>query len=84
MFVGALILGLVVCVGVWVALFKLTFDDRDGFFECVMYCFKPDLWSWIQGDGLEDFWCTLNLNCWLAVGFAAGAGTFLGVVSLFG
>jgi len=80
----AVILGVLACVGVWAALFRLIFDDRDGFFECVMYCFKPDLWSWINGEGLEDFLCTLKLNFWLWIGLVAGAGTFLGVNLLFG
>ena len=79
----ATILGVVACVGVWAALFRLMFDDRDGFFECVMYSFKPNLWSWINGEGLEDFWCTLKLNFWFWIGLLAGSGTFLGVSLLF-
>ena len=84
MSIVAVILGVLACVGVWAALFRLIFDDRDGFFECVMYCFKPDLWSWINGEGLEDFLCTLKLNFWLWIGLVAGVGTFLGVNLLFG
>ncbi len=49
-----------------------------------MYCFKPDLWSWINGEGLEDFWRTLKVNFWVWIGLVAGAGTFLGVNLLFG
>jgi len=80
----AVILGVVACVGVWAALFRLIFDDRDGFFECVRHCFKADWWSWINGEGLETFWCTLKLTFWLLIGLVAGAGTFLGVNLLFG
>jgi len=44
----AVILGLTVSVGIWTVLFKPVFASKDGFFECVIYYFKPDFWSWMQ------------------------------------
>ena len=78
----AVILGLTVSVGIWTVLFKPVFASKDGFFECVIYYFKPDFWSWMQGEWGEDFWSTLKLNFWLISGALVGNCTYLGIVVL--
>ena len=75
---------IVVGLAVLVLLFKPVFGDWDNFTECVGYCFKPDLLSWIQGDWGEDFWAELKVSFWTGCGLAAGWGVYAGLMKLLG
>lgn len=44
-----------------------VFDDLDGFLESLMYAIKPDILSWIQGQGVDDAWGELKLYIWLGL-----------------
>ena len=77
-----MILGLVVGLGLLILLFKPFFGNQEEFMRCVGYLFKPDIFSWFQGDWGEDFVCTLKLQFWLGLGVAAGAATFFGILSI--
>ena len=52
---------------------KLIFKDFEGFFDCVIFWFKPDLWSFLDGALTEDWWETLKL--WI---FLAGCAAIIG------
>lgn len=63
--------GLIVILGlmnipVYLYLGKWLFTDWHGFGEAVMYWFKPDMWSWISGDGWEDMVAELKLGIFFA------------------
>lgn len=45
---------------------KAVFDDWDGFVECVKYWLMPDIISWLNGEGVDDWWAELKLWWWLA------------------
>ncbi len=63
-------------VGVLALLFKPIFDDFDGFADCMRYAWRPDIWSWINGDGLEDMWAEMKLGFWWSCGFGTGFGIY--------
>ena len=41
---------------------RLLFDSGSELWEAVKYYFKPDLISWISGDGMEDFIAEFKLS----------------------
>lgn len=45
----------------------VMFDNLEGFFESVKYAIKPDIISWIQGEGYDDLWAELKLFAFLAL-----------------
>jgi hypothetical protein len=45
----------------------VIFDSWEGFGESLYYWIRPDMWSWIQGDGVEDWWAELKLVFFLIV-----------------
>ncbi len=55
-----LVLG-VVNIPVYWFIGKFLFTDGESFWEAIGYWFKPDLWSWINGDGLEDMMAEMKL-----------------------
>ena len=65
--VGTLTLGL---------LWRPIFGDLETFNQCVAYAFKPDLFSWLDGNLLEDYAATWRFQIWLLPGLAAGFGTY--------
>jgi|TARA_B100000676_G_scaffold258073_1_gene266265 hypothetical protein len=76
MYFVAIILGLVVGIGVMVVLYKPIFGDWEGFTEALGYTFKPDIWSWFNGELFEDFWNTFKFNIWWGSGLISGLVTF--------
>ena len=80
----ALVVGIVVGIVLLVVLFKPFFGGREEFLRCLGYLFKPDFYSWIQGDWGEDFVCTLKFQFWLFLGFGGGAAVYIGISALFG
>jgi len=75
-FFVAITLGLVVGIGVMVVLYKPIFGDWEGFTEALGYTFKPDIWSWFDGEFFEDFWNTLKFNIWWGSGLISAIVTF--------
>lgn len=61
-------------------LFKPVFGSAAEFWECLRYWMTPDFFSWISGEGMEDFFAELKLGVWCVCGIAVG----LGVSSLIG
>ena len=43
----------------------LIFDNWNGFVEAVHYCRQPDSWSWLRGEGLEDFFSEMKMLFWI-------------------
>jgi hypothetical protein len=65
---AAAAVGLIIAVLLW----KPFFRDGSGFWECVKYSLKPDWISWWQGEGMEDWWCSLKLGVWLFLSLGCG------------
>ncbi|MFT5326542.1 MAG: hypothetical protein ACI8P0_004418 [Planctomycetaceae bacterium] len=57
-------------------LFKPFFDNAEGFVECLRYSMTPDIFSWFNGEGVEDWWAEMKLSLWLICGGAAGYGAY--------
>lgn len=71
-----IIAGLATALIVLGLLFKPIFDDIDGFGDCVRFWLTPDIWSWMQGEGYDDWWAEMKLFAWLLLGGGAGFGVF--------
>ena len=67
---------------VW-GLGKFFFGDLDGFGEAVFFWFKPDIFSWMSGEGGADFFAELKLALFLICCGAVGYGEFLFSQRLF-
>ena len=63
-------------IAVMALLFKPLFDDFEGFAGCIRFWFKPDFWSWLDGEGFEDWWAEMKLGFWFALGTGAGFGVY--------
>lgn len=72
----AIVSGVIAGIAVMALLFKPMFDDFDGFVECMRYAWAPDIWSWINGEGLEDMWAEMKLGFWWLCGIGAGFGVY--------
>lgn len=48
-------------------LYRLFFQDLDEFLQAIFYWFKPDMWSWLDGEFMEDFWAELKLGLFFAL-----------------
>jgi len=55
---------------------KLLFEDWYGFKEALVYWVKPDMWSWMSGEGMEDFFAELKLGIFVAVNIGIVIGEF--------
>lgn len=63
-------------------LFKLFFNDRADFFECVKYCLKPDFFSWLDKDLQRDYCKSLKFGFYISICAALGFVAYLCVDSL--
>lgn len=52
---------------VYAAIGWVMFDGFEGFFESLKYAIKPDILSWIQGEGIDDMWNELKLFGFVAL-----------------
>jgi hypothetical protein len=43
----------------------VIFDDWEGFLESLKYLATPDWWSWLRGEGIEDWWAELKFFFWV-------------------
>ena len=48
-------------IPVYYGVYRVLFRDSDEFWDAVFYWFKPDMWSFIDGEFMEDFWAELKL-----------------------
>ncbi len=80
----AAVSGLVATVIVMAVLFKPLFGDWEEFVECIKFWFTPDIFSLFTGEYLEDRWSELKLVFWLVCGLLSWAGTYAGLMKLFG
>lgn len=53
-------------------LWKPFFGTLDDFVECLGYWFTPDAWSFLRGDGIDDFWAEFKLGIWLILSVSVG------------
>lgn len=58
---------LVANIPLYIGVGWVFFDNLDGFIESVKYWIKPDIISWIQGEGYDDAWHELKLFGFLAM-----------------
>jgi hypothetical protein len=75
---------IVVGVGVAAVLFRLFFEDRDDFFECVRYYFTPDIISMFRGEWGEDWWGETKLMVYLILSGGSGFVTYFELHKFFG
>lgn len=50
------------------------FDDWDGFIEALRYYLTPDFWSWIRGEGIDDWWAEFKVAAFIIACGAAVVG----------
>jgi hypothetical protein len=55
---------------------KWMFGSWEEFWDCVIYWFKPDIFSWFQGDFVEDFIAEMRLFLWSAISFSTTFGIY--------
>ncbi len=46
---------------VYFAIGWAIFDSWEGLGESLYYWIRPDMWSWIRGEGVEDAWAEFKL-----------------------
>jgi len=63
-------------IPVYIFIGWFLFEDWSGFFEALGYWFQPDSWSWLKGEGFDDFIAELKLFFFLALCAAAVFGEF--------
>lgn len=52
---------------IFIVLGKWIFGDFRGFLDAIYFWFKPDLWSFFQGQLGEDWWAELKLGFFISV-----------------
>ena len=57
---------------------NLIFTDWGEFGDAIVYWLKPDVVSWFQGEGMEDFFAEFKLGFMAICGFA----TYWGIMTL--
>jgi len=57
-------------------LYRLLFNTKQDFMECVRYWFTPDILSMIKGNYFEDSWAELKLLLWAVPSIAVGYGVY--------
>ena len=77
-----IVAGIFCGLGTAALLFKPFFGDAEGFSECLWYSLKPDILSWLNGEGIDDWWAETKLGIWLLCGSAVGYGVFVAVMAL--
>jgi hypothetical protein len=63
-------------------LFKLFFENRAEFWECVKYGLKPDFFSWLDKDLQRDYGKSMKLGFYIALCAGAGLVAYYSVESL--
>jgi len=55
-------------------LFRVFFSSKEDFFDCIRYCFTPDLWSILKGEFHQDFYAEVKIFLWLGLSVLMGFG----------
>ncbi|MCM8533249.1 MAG: hypothetical protein NE330_18920 [Lentisphaeraceae bacterium] len=72
------VVAVIAAIGSMLLVGKLIFTDLSDFGDAVAYWFKPDIFSWFQGEGMEDFFAELKLGFLALCGF----GTYWAITTL--
>jgi hypothetical protein len=56
---------ILVNIPLYYGFYRLLFRDLQDFIDAIFYWFKPDLWSWLDGEFFEDFWAELKLGAFI-------------------
>lgn len=67
-----LLVGWVVGLAAFAALYRPFFGVEKDFWECVWYSLKPDFMSWLDKDLQRDFGKSLKLSCFLFLVIGGG------------
>lgn len=59
-----------------VALYRIIFNDKEEFIECIKFWFTPDIFSLFQGNFWEDYKSEFKLGLWLGCGSMVGYGVY--------
>jgi len=79
-----IVVACVIFLVTFVLLFKTFFGKEEDFWECVGYCFKPDIFSLFQGKLVSDWGKSFKLNLFLCLCFGLGYLTYVVVGMLQG
>jgi len=55
---------------------KIIFTDWENFWSAVGYWFKPDMWSFMRGEGLKDFVAEMKLSFFFIICVGTVYGEF--------
>ncbi|GEM_PF-1140081 len=61
----ALVIWSFCALGATAVMWRMLFDALDDFWDCIKFWLKPDWWSMLKGQWLEDTWAELRLALWL-------------------
>jgi hypothetical protein len=59
--------------------FRFFFEDAAGFWDCFRFSLRPDLFSLLKGEWLEDQFKSMKLSLFLIVMGGAGSLVFFGL-----
>ena len=77
-------IGAVAGIATLIFLFRPLFGDGEGFLECVRFWIRPDIFSWVRGEGLDDWWAEMKLGAWLVIAVFVGVSVYGGLTAAFG
>jgi hypothetical protein len=66
-------------IAVLYVVYKVIFGDLSELGGAFRYWITPDIFSWFNGEGFDDFIAEMKLGLWLV----SGIGTYFGVLALF-
>ncbi|MCM8529204.1 MAG: hypothetical protein NE327_21960 [Lentisphaeraceae bacterium] len=73
------VVAVIIALGVMYFTYRLIFGCWEELSDAVTYWFTPDIFSWIRGESMEDFFAEMKLGFW----FLTGAATYFGVMNIF-
>ncbi len=69
------IIGIVIGVVLMALLFRPIFGTGENFWDAIKFWLTPDIFSWFNGKGFEDWLGEMRLGIWLGAGFGGYVGT---------
>lgn len=54
-------------IPIYLGVGRVLFNDFEDFMECIRYSLTPDLWSWLNGKGMEDWNAEMKLTSFFVV-----------------
>ena len=73
------VLGVIAAITVMYFTYKLIFGCWDELSDALSFWLTPDIFSWIRGEAMDDFFAEMKLGVWILTGVA----TYWGMTNLF-